>query len=95
MTTAAQELQDFLDFMNSGSQVTAECGVHQTMHKLSQEAIRITMEINNHYHTPDEINALMSELIGAPVEVGLFPPFYTDCGKSFRIRAVSTSVTEH
>ena len=71
--------------MKSGKQVTAESGVHQTMHRLSQEAIRITMEINNHYHTPDEINALMSELIGAPVEVGLFPPFNTDCGKNIHL----------
>ena len=51
MTTA-----EFLEYMNSGKQVTAECGVHQTMHKLSQEAIRITMEINSRYHTPDEID---------------------------------------
>jgi acetyltransferase-like isoleucine patch superfamily enzyme len=85
MTVEPQELHDFLDFMNSGKQVTAECGVHQTMHRLSQEAIRITMEINNHYHTPDEINALMSELIGEPVEVGLFPTFNTDCGKNIHL----------
>ena len=78
-------VQEFLDFMNSGKQVTAECGVHQIMRQLSQEAIRITMEINNHYHTPAEINALMSELIGEPVEVGLFPPFYTDCGKNIHL----------
>ena len=67
---------EFLEYMDSGRQVTAESGVHQVMHALSQEAIRITMEINTHYHTPDEINALMSELVGEPVEVGLFPPFY-------------------
>lgn len=77
--------KEFLDFMNSGKQITAESGVHQTMHRLSQEAIRITMEINNHYHTPDEINALMSELIGEPVEVGLFPPFNADCGKNIHL----------
>ena len=77
---------EFLEYMNSGKQVTAECGVHQTMHRLSQEAIRITMEINSRYHTPDEINALMTELIGEPVEVGLFPPFFTDCGKNYRLR---------
>ena len=77
--------EEFISFMNSGQQVTAECGVHQTMHKLSQDAIRITMEINNHYHTPDEINVLMSELIGENVEVGLFPPFYTDCGKNIHL----------
>ena len=74
--------QEFIEYMNSGKQVTADCGIHQTMHKLSQEAIRITMEINSKYHTPDEINELMSELVGEPVEIGLFPPFYTDCGKN-------------
>lgn len=76
---------EFLEYMNSGKQITAACGVHQTMHQLSQEAIRITMEINSHYHTPDEINALMSELISEPVEVGLFPPFFTDCGKNIHL----------
>ena len=76
---------EFLEYINSGRQVTSECGVHQTMHRLSQEAIRITMEINSRYHTPDEINELMSELIGEPVKVGLFPPFFTDCGKNIHL----------
>ena len=80
MTTA-----EFLEYMNSGRQVTAESGVHKTMHRLSQEAIRITMEINSRYHTPDEITALMSVFIGEPVEVGLFPPFFTDCGKNIHL----------
>ena len=77
--------EEFLHYMNSGKQVSAECDIHQMMHRLSQEAIRITMELNTRYHTPDEINALMSELIGKPVEVGLFPPFYTDCGKNIHL----------
>ena len=77
--------EEFLHYMNSGKQVPAECDIHQMMHRLSQEAIRITMELNTRYHTPDEINALMSELIGKPVEVGLFPPFYTDCGKNIHL----------
>ena len=76
---------EFLAEMNSGRQVTAESPVHQTMHLLSQEALRITMEINSRYHTPDEINALLSELTGEPVSVGLFPPFYTDCGKNIHL----------
>ena len=46
MTTA-----EFLDYMNSGKQVTAECGVHRTMHKLSQDAIRITMQIQTKLRT--------------------------------------------
>ena len=80
MTTA-----EFLEYMNSGKQIKADNVIHQTMHKLSQDAIRITMEINSRYHTPDEINTLMSELVGEPVEVGLFPPFFTDCGKNIHL----------
>ena len=81
----AMTTSEFLEYMNSGRQVTAENDVHQAMHRLSQDAIRITMEINSRYHTPEEINALMSELVGEPVEVGLFPPFNTDCGKNIHL----------
>ena len=36
--------------------------VHLFMHQMAQEAIRITMEINNKYHTPKELRKLFSEL---------------------------------
>ncbi len=79
--------KEFLDIMDSGDVVTGGSPVHQKMHELSQEAIRITMQINNEYHTHDEIVALMSELIGEKVDesFGLFPPFYTDCGKNIHL----------
>ena len=37
--------------------------------------------------TPEELRRLFSQLIGAPVDetFGLFPPFYTDCGKNIHI----------
>lgn len=73
--------------MDSGALIVANSPVHEVMHRLSQEAIRITLEINNSYHTQDEIIALMSELTGRKVDGSfrLFPPFYTDCGKNIRI----------
>ena len=79
-------IKEFLEIMNSGEVIPAGTPVHQKMHELSQEAIRITMEINNAYHTHDEIVALMSELTGSKVDesFALFPPFYTDCGKNLR-----------
>lgn len=79
-------IKEFLEIMNSGEVIPAGTPVHQKMHELSQEAIRITMEINNAYHTHDEIVALMSELTGEKVDesFALFPPFYTDCGKNLR-----------
>ena len=79
--------EEFIKVMESGEVITGGSPVHAKMHELSQEAIRITMQINNAFHTHDEIIALMSELTGTEVDdsFGLFPPFYTDCGKNTRI----------
>jgi acetyltransferase-like isoleucine patch superfamily enzyme len=58
-----------------------------TANDLFQEAIKITMEMNNHYHTPDELRKIMSLLTGKKVDdtFRLFPPFYTDFGKNITI----------
>lgn len=81
------ELQAFLDHLNSGAPVQGGSEVHQFMHGVSQEALRITAEINGSYHEPEALRALFSRLIGKPVDesFGLFPPFYTDCGKNITI----------
>lgn len=54
---------------------------------LFQDAIRITMKLNNQYHTPEEIIEIMSELTGKAVDktFRLFPPFYTDFGRNIII----------
>lgn len=54
------------------------------MHKMSQEALRITTEINGKYHEPVELRKLLEQLWGhdIPESVGMFPPFGTDCGKN-------------
>lgn len=54
---------------------------------LSQEALKITMELNNKYHSPDEIIEIFSKLTGKNVDktFRLFPPFYTDCGKNINV----------
>ena len=71
--------EEFIEIMDSGKLIPAGSPVHEKMHELSQEAIRITMEINNAYHNHGEIVALMSELTGTKVHesLGLFPPYYT------------------
>ena len=47
---------------------------------LFQEAIRISMELNNRYHTPEEIREIMGRLTGKKMDDSfrMFPPFYTD-----------------
>ncbi len=80
------ELKDFLEKMDTGEEIEAGSEYHLFMHSLSQEALRITAEMNNAYRSPDELTVLMKELTGQKVleGFGLFPPFYTDCGKNIR-----------
>lgn len=82
MTTEA-----FCDLMLTGKPVIARSEVHLKMTALSQEAMKITHELNDAYHTPEEIDALMAQLTGRPVPEGfrLFPPFRTDCGKNLHL----------
>ena len=72
--------QEFLEYMNSGKEVIAGSDVHQKMTELSNEAMKITSELNNSYHTPEEIKVLMEKLTGREFSEGayMFPPFYTD-----------------
>lgn len=48
--------EEFINVMESGEVIPAGSPVHAKMHRLSQEAIRITMQINNVYHDHDEMS---------------------------------------
>lgn len=77
--------EDVIKGFREGAEETAEQKAYAGT--LCQEAIQITMEINNRYHTPEELIALMGKLIGKNVDPSfrLFPPFYTDFGKNITI----------
>lgn len=81
------DINTFREAMQKGEYVTENSELMVMFHKLSQEALQITNEINNKYHTPQEIRELFSKLTGQKVDeqFGLFPPFYTDCGKNITI----------
>lgn len=57
------------------------------MNDMSNEARRITFEMNNAYHTPEEVRNLLSRLFGKNVDESfrVFPPFYTDFGKNITV----------
>lgn len=78
---------EFLNHLNAGLFIKGGSEVHQYMSELSQEAMKITTELNSSYHTPKEICDIFSKLIGKPVDntFRMFPPFYTDCGKNINI----------
>lgn len=80
------ELSDFLAYVKTSSTLnTAE--IHQFMNDMSNEARRITFELNNAYHTPEEVRNLLSRLFGKTVDESfrVFPPFYTDFGKNITV----------
>lgn len=80
-------IDKFLKHVNAGLPVQNGTEIHKYMTELSFEAMKITAELNNSYHEPDEIKSIFSKLIGKSVDenFGLFPPFYTDCGKNINI----------
>ncbi len=79
--------EEFKDYLNSGKRIVAESKVHKIMHGLAEEARRVMAELNNSFHTKEEIQELFFRLIDKPVDntFGLFPPFYTDCGKNIAV----------
>ena len=80
-------LNEYLGYLNSGKVVASGSEVHQYMHESSQNTMRLTAELNNSYHTPEEIRNLMSRITGQDIDesFAMFPPFYTDCGKNIKI----------
>lgn len=80
-------VEEFIEIMNTEEVVIAGSQTHQCMTRLSNEAMQITAKLNEGYHEPEEIRALLSELTGQQIEdnFGMFPPFYTDCGKNIHI----------
>ena len=80
-------LTEFLEYMNKGGAVEGGSELHKMMIELSQQALKITAELNGRYNTPEEIRALFSELTGKPVDdsFAMFPPFHTDCGKNITV----------
>ena len=79
-------LDDFLNHIEAGGALNTP-EIYRLMDELSDEARRITCEINNAYHSQEELRALMSRLLGKPVDetFKMFPPFYTDFGKNITV----------
>ncbi len=79
-------LDRFLEHTKAGKPLdTPE--IFRLMDQMSDEARRITFELNSAYHTPSEVRALLSRLFGYEVDPSfrVFPPFYSDFGKNIRI----------
>lgn len=81
------KLNEFLEHLANGSPVIGGSDLHLFMHVMSDKAMQITSELNNNYHTQEEIRELMEKLTGKTLDksFNLFPPFNTDFGKNITI----------
>lgn len=87
--TDAMALSDLLRALDAGQTIAGGSPLHRVMHETSQDALRISAELNGSYHDPARVRELMSELIGDAVDesVTVFPPFSADFGKNITLGA--------
>ena len=78
---------EFSELMKTTKKVELGSELFEMFHILADDAIKITMELNNKYHTKEEIVEIFSKLTNKKVDstFRLFPPFYTDCGKNITV----------
>lgn len=79
-------LEEFLEHVGARRPLNTP-EIHVFLNEMSNEARKITFELNNAYHTPEEVRQMLSRLFGRQVDETLrvFPPFYTDFGKNITI----------
>lgn len=80
------ELKEFLEHVERrGALDTPE--IYEFMNRMSDSARQITCELNNSYHTQEEIRDIASRLFGYRVDdtFRIFPPFYTDFGRNIHV----------
>lgn len=81
------EIDEFRKTMAECKYIPAGSELHRAFHFFSQEALKITAELNGSYHTPEEIRALVARLTASEIDesFAMFPPFHTDCGKNIKL----------
>lgn len=81
------KLEKLLEIFNEAETLEMDEQAAEACNYYSQEAQKITSELNNKYHDFNEIRELFSKLIGGKVsdDFRLFPPFTTDFGKNIHL----------
>ncbi|WP_374206631.1 DapH/DapD/GlmU-related protein [Rathayibacter sp. VKM Ac-2928] len=83
------DLDDLIAAFDARRTIEGGSPLHAVLHAASQEALRITRELNSGYHPPERVRELLAELTGRPIDesVTLFPPLRADFGRNLRIGA--------
>lgn len=83
----SMDVDDLLAELNAGHTILGGSPLHVVMHRASQDALRITGELNGGYHEPARVRELLAQLTGHTVDetVVMFPPFSADFGRNITL----------
>ena len=80
-------LEELLAIFNAGEELVMDEDATEACNYYSNQAQKLTSELNASYHDFDEIREIFSKLIGKTVDdkFRVFPPFFTDFGKNIHL----------
>ena len=75
------------ELMKKGTKMEPNTELLQAFAKYAEDARKITMTMNNKYHTLKQVRKLFSKLTASKIDEScvLFPPFYTEFGKNLKL----------
>lgn len=78
---------EFMKLIKRSEPIVGGTEAHAMLVRYSNEALRITAELNGTYHQPDQVRSLFSRLTGKEIDKScfIFPPFYTDFGRNITL----------
>lgn len=81
------EIEKIRELMQQGTPMEMGTELLQAFADYNEDARKITMEMNNRYHTLDEVRELFSKLTASQIDKSciLLPPFYTEFGKNTKL----------
>ena len=87
MTNKIMSVEEIRDFMKKGTPIVFGSDLLLSFGEYAQEALKITMEMNNYYNTPEKVRELFSKLTASEIDESCFiiPPFHTEFGKNTKI----------
>ena len=80
-------IDEIRNFMKQGTPMEWGSDLLQAFYEYGQEALKITMEINTKYNTPERVRERFSILTASEIDESclILPPFYTEFGKNIKI----------
>ena len=78
---------DLIKIIEDMEFISHEDAIFTEIHKVLEDTLRLTTELNSGYKTPEEVRGILSEITGNKIDdsVQVLTPFNTDFGRNIKI----------